>query len=113
MIEVVQIVTVVVLMLGLFWQQQRVFDGLGIRMDARFDKIDKRFDKLETKLDARFDKIDKRFDKLDECLRACAGRRSLGAPAVSPVDEFGGEKQRDREGELGESVSWPAVGVAA
>ena len=46
-------------------------------------------------------------------LRACAGRRSLGAPAVSPVDEFGGEKQRDREGELGESVSWPAVGVAA
>ena len=68
MIEVVQIVTVVVLMLGLFWQQQRVFDGLGIRMDARFDKIDKRFDKLETKLDARFDKIDKRFDKLDECL---------------------------------------------
>ena len=47
------------------------------------------------------------------CLRACAGRRSLGAPAVSPVDEFGGEQQRDREGELGESVSWPAVGVAA
>ena len=46
-------------------------------------------------------------------LRACAGRRSLGAPAVSPVDEFGGEQQRDREGELGESVSWPAVGVAA
>ena len=46
-------------------------------------------------------------------LRACAGRRSLGVPAVSPVDEFGGEKQRYGEGELGESVSWPAVGVAA
>ena len=46
-------------------------------------------------------------------LRACAGRRSLGAPAVSPVDEFGGEKQRYGEGELGESVSWLAVGVAA
>ena len=77
MIEVVQIVTVVVLMLGLFWQQQRVFDRLGIRMDARFDKIDKRFDsfdkidkrfdKLETKMDARFDEMDKHFDKLDAC----------------------------------------------
>ena len=67
MIEVVQIVTVVVLMLGLFWQQQRVFDRLGIRMDARFDKIDKRFDKLETKMDARFDKLDACFDRLDSC----------------------------------------------
>ena len=28
-------------------------------------------------------------------LRACAGRRSSGAPAVSPVDEFGGEQQGD------------------
>ena len=52
-------------------------------------------------------------DKQPFDLRACAGRRSLGAPAVSPVDEFGCEKQRDCEGELGESVSWPAVGVAA
>ena len=46
-------------------------------------------------------------------LRACAGRRSSGAPAVSPVDEFGCEKQGDRQGELGEAVSWPAVGVAS
>ena len=53
------------------------------------------------------------FGQTEVQLRACAGRRSLGAPAVSPVDEFGGEKQRYREGELGESVSWPAVGVAA
>ena len=49
----------------------------------------------------------------NNALRACAGRRSLGAPAVSPVDEFGGEQQRYGQGELGESVSWSAVGVAA
>ena len=55
----------------------------------------------------------KKTQMVRHLLRACAGRRSSGAPAVSPVDEFGGEQQGDRQGELGEAVSWPAVGVAA
>ena len=81
MIEVVQIVTFVALVLGLFWQQQRVFDRLGIRMDARFDKLetklDARFDKLETKLDARFDEI-------DECLARIEGRLGI-MPTPQPT----------------------------
>ena len=88
MIEVVQIVTFVALVLGLFWQQQRVFDRLGIRMDARFDKLetklDARFDKLETKLDARFDKLDARFDEIDECLARIEGRLGI-IPTPQPT----------------------------
>ena len=46
-------------------------------------------------------------------IRTCADRCSCGAPAVSPVDEFGCEQQGDGQRELGESVLGSAVGVAA
>ena len=77
-------------------------------------KMGEKFDEdTQQALRRRMDTLEGFLESADPRLRACAGRRSLGAPAVSPVDEFGGEQQRYGEGELGESVSWPAVGVAA
>ena len=46
-------------------------------------------------------------------LRGSADRQRVGAPAVAPVDEFGGDEDRDGEGELGQAVDGAAVGVAA
>jgi hypothetical protein len=46
-------------------------------------------------------------------IRASADRRSGWAPAVSPVDELGGEEQGDGEADLGKAVPDGSVGVAA
>lgn len=36
----------------------------GIRIEARFDRIDDRFDRVEARFDARFDRVEERLDEL-------------------------------------------------
>lgn len=42
------------------------FDRLERSVDRRFDKVDERFDRLEGSVDKRFDKVDERFDRLED-----------------------------------------------
>jgi len=46
-------------------------------------------------------------------LRASADRGQIRHPAVPPVDQLGGEQERDGQGQLGQAVNTLAVGVAA
>ncbi len=43
-------------------------DGLGVRMDERFEQVDKRFEQVDKRfeqVDKRFEQVDKRFERIE------------------------------------------------
>ena len=61
LIEQVNPLQIVILLLFGYFYINKSINGLGLRIDKKFDEVDKRFNEI----DKKFDEVEKRFNELE------------------------------------------------